>query len=41
MLKLMKTLLQINKTLGLLCVVNQIFADLKHKAKLVQSKIGN
>ncbi|CAB4422880.1 unnamed protein product [Rhizophagus irregularis] len=30
-----------NKTLGLLNIVNQIFADLKHKAKLVRSKIAS
>jgi hypothetical protein len=32
--------LSTNKTLALLNVVNQIFADLKHKAKIVRSKIG-
>jgi hypothetical protein len=32
--------LSTNKTLALLKVVNQIFADLKHKAKIVRSKIG-
>ncbi len=32
--------LSTNRTLALLNVVNQIFADLKHKAKIVRSKIG-
>ncbi|CAG8610800.1 11621_t:CDS:10, partial [Funneliformis caledonium] len=33
--------LSTNKTLALLNVVNQIFADLKHKAKIMQSKIAS
>ena len=32
--------LESNKTLGTVAIVNQIFADLKHVAKLIRSKIG-
>ena len=32
--------LESNKTLGTVAIVNQIFADLKHVAKLIRNKIG-